>query len=99
MQPREFDYYFESKIDHGHFPHQYQSFMKVLGQDYNVHSEQHLENVEQMNQLNLELRENVDQTMVISKVEEDKLAKRGKFGARDRIRKLLDKGSPWLALG
>jgi len=37
--------------------------------------------------------------MNISKVEEDKLLKRGKFSARDRIRKLLDRGSPFLVLG
>ena len=37
--------------------------------------------------------------MKISPVEEAKLKKRGKFDARERIRKLLDRGSPFLALG
>ena len=41
MQPREFDYFFESKIDHGNFPHNYTSFMKVLGEDYDTNSAQH----------------------------------------------------------
>jgi len=60
MQPREFDYYFESKIDHGMYPSNYQSFMKVLGEHYDTNSEQHLSNLEQMNMLNVELRENVE---------------------------------------
>ena len=99
MQPKEFDYYFDSKIDHGHFPHNYQSFMKVLGENYDTNSEQHLDNLAQMEALNVELRENVEASMQISAVEDAKLIKRGKFDARDRIRKLLDRGSPWLALG
>ena len=39
LKPNEFDYYFESKIDHGHYPHDYMSYMKVLGQDYDTNSE------------------------------------------------------------
>ena len=49
--------------------------------------------------LNLELRENVEQTMQLTREEEAKLLKRNKYDARNRVRKLLDKGSPWLALG
>jgi len=49
--------------------------------------------------LNMELRENVEQTMQLTRVEEDKLVKRKKYDARNRIRKLLDRGSPWLAIG
>ena len=52
-----------------------------------------------MNMLNMELRENVEQTMQLSREEEAKLAKRKKFDARSRVRKILDRGSPWLALG
>lgn len=73
--------------------------MKILGQDYDTRSEQHLDNLEQMNMLNMELRENVEQTMQLSREEEAKLIKRKKMDARERIRKLLDRGSPWLALG
>ena len=73
--------------------------MKILGEDYDVNSEQHLENLERMNQLNIELVECVDQTMQLTEAEEEKLLKRGKVDARNRIRKLLDRGSPFLALG
>jgi len=73
--------------------------MKILGQDYDTRSEQHLDNLEQMNILNMELRENVEQTMQLTREEEAKLIKRKKMDARERIRKLLDRGSPWLALG
>lgn len=52
-----------------------------------------------MQALNFELKEHVEQSMQLSRVEEDKLAQRKKFHAHDRIRKLLDRGSPWLALG
>lgn len=52
-----------------------------------------------MNILNMELRENVEQTMQLTREEEAKLIKRKKMDARERIRKLLDRGSPWLALG
>ncbi len=99
LKPNEFDYYFESKIDHGAFPHDYMSYMKVLGQDYDTNSEQHLANLEQMNNLNLDLMDNVQGTMQITPEEEKKLIKRGKFDARERIRRILDRGSPWLALG
>ena len=99
LTQHEYDYYFDSKIDKGGFPYKHKSLMKVLGEDYDTKSEQHLENLEQMTKLNIQLIEAVDQTMHIDKKEEDKLAKRGKFSARDRIRKLLDKGSPFLALG
>ena len=34
--------------------------MKVLGEDYDTRSEQHMDNLEQMNMLNMELRDNVD---------------------------------------
>lgn len=37
--------------------------------------------------------------MQITEVEQGKLAKRKKFDARERIRRILDRGSPWLALG
>ena len=73
--------------------------MKVLGEDYDTRSTQHMDNMEQMNLLNLELMENVEQTMQLSREEEAKLLKRKKMDARERIRKLLDRGSPWLALG
>jgi hypothetical protein len=33
-----FDYFFESKIDHGHFPNWRTDFRKILGEDYNVNS-------------------------------------------------------------
>ena len=49
--------------------------------------------------LNLELMENVEQTMQLSREEEAKLLKRKKMDARERVRRLLDRGSPWLALG
>jgi len=73
--------------------------MKILGETYDTSSPQHLENLEQMNQLNMELRENVEHTMQISAHETAKLVKRGKYDARERIRRLLDRGSPFLALG
>ena len=99
MKPREFDYYFESKINHGKFPHNYQPYMKVLGDHYDTNSQQHIENLEEMNMLNIELMENVEKTMRISREEQAKLIKRGKYAARDRIRRLLDRGSPFLAVG
>ena len=37
--------------------------------------------------------------MQLSREEEQKLLKRKKLDARQRVRKILDKGSPWLALG
>lgn len=86
-------------MDNGRWPHKYHSFMKVLGEDYDTSSPQHLENLEKMNSLNMDLQENVGWSMKISPTEEGKLVKRGKFDARDRIRKLLDRGSPFLALG
>lgn len=95
----DFDYERDSQVDNGRWPHKYHSFMKVLGEDYDTSSAQHLENLEKMNQLNHELSENVGWSMKISAAEELKLVKRGKFNARDRIRKLLDRGSPFLALG
>lgn len=52
-----------------------------------------------MQQLNIELMENVEQSMLLTAEEEAKLVKRGKFDARTRIRKLLDRGSPFMALG
>ena len=45
---QEFDYYFESKVDQGRYPHQYSSFMKILGEDYDTRSQQHMDNLEQM---------------------------------------------------
>ena len=39
LQGYEFDYNFESKIDHGKFPNKLHSYMKVLGKDYDVKSE------------------------------------------------------------
>jgi len=99
IQARDFDYNFESKMDNGRFPYNLHSYMKILGDTYDTSSPQHLENLEQMNALNMELRENVEQTMQISPTEDAKLIKRKKFDARDRIRKLLDRGSPWLAIG
>jgi len=41
MKPRKFDYEFESKIDNGTYRHNYFSFMKVLGEDYDTSSQQH----------------------------------------------------------
>ena len=38
IQPREFDYYFESKMDYGRFPYNHQSYMKVLGDSYDTSS-------------------------------------------------------------
>jgi len=73
--------------------------MKVLGDDYDTNSVQHIENQELMQQLNIELMENVEQSMLLTAEEEAKLVKRGKFDARTRIRKLLDRGSPFMALG
>lgn len=58
-----------------------------------------MDNLQEMQMLNMELSENVDQSMQLTREEEGKLVKRKKFDARDRIRKLLDRGSPWLALG
>jgi len=52
-----------------------------------------------MTQLNHELVDNVESTMNITAEEDAKLLKRGKFGARERIRRLLDRGSPFMALG
>ena len=95
----EFDYDFASKIDHGNFPHNYHSFMKVLGADYDTTSQAHQENLMEMTQLNLDLMENVESTMTVSQIEQQKLEKRDKFDARERIRRLLDAGSPWLAIG
>ena len=60
LREQEFDYYFESKVDQGRYPHQYQSFMKILGEDYDTRSQQHSDNNEQMKMLNMELRENVE---------------------------------------
>jgi len=37
--------------------------------------------------------------MYLTPKEEDKLEKRGKTDARGRIRALLDRGSPFLAIG
>ena len=37
--------------------------------------------------------------MQLTREEEAKILKRKKMDARERIRKLLDRGSPWLALG
>ncbi len=99
MKPREFDYEFSQKIDNGRFPHNYHSYMKVLGSEYDTNSEQHIENTERMNEICNDLQDAVESTMKISAVEEAKLKKRGKFDARERIRKLLDRGSPFLALG
>ena len=39
LQPPEFDYYFESKINRGNFPDSFQSYMKVLGTEYDTQSE------------------------------------------------------------
>lgn len=58
-----------------------------------------MDNLQEMQMLNMELSENVEQSMQLTREEEGKLVKRKKFDARDRIRKLLDRGSPWLALG
>ena len=41
LREQEFDYYFESKVDQGRYPHQYQNFMKILGEDYDTRSQQH----------------------------------------------------------
>lgn len=57
------------KIDHGKFPHNYQSYMKVLGEHYDTNSQQHMENLDQMKMLNIELEENVEKTMRIDKKE------------------------------
>lgn len=43
--------------------------MKVLGEHYDTNSKQHIENLEQMNMLNIELMENVEKTMRIDKKE------------------------------
>jgi 3-methylcrotonyl-CoA carboxylase beta subunit len=58
-----------------------------------------MDNQQEIQMLNMELSENVEQSMQLTREEEGKLVKRKKFDARDRIRKLLDRGSPWLALG
>jgi len=40
-----FDYLgYAHKVDTGNFPHDYMSYMKVLGEDYDTKSTQHLEN-------------------------------------------------------
>ena len=39
--------------------------MKVLGEHYDTNSQQHLDNLEQMKMLNIELEENVEKTMRI----------------------------------
>lgn len=38
LEPREFDYNFEKKIDHGRFPYNHQSYMKILGESYDTNS-------------------------------------------------------------
>ena len=39
--------------------------MKVLGEHYDTNSQQHLDNLEQMKMLSIELEENVEKTMRI----------------------------------
>jgi len=49
--------------------------------------------------LNRELWDHVEEGMILTQREEDKLVKRGKSDARNRIRQVLDRGSPFLAIG
>ena len=39
MAPYEFDYSFERQVDKGNFPHEFRSYMKVIGHDYDTNSE------------------------------------------------------------
>ena len=99
LQPPEFDYYFESRINRGNFPQSFNSYMKVLGADYDTNSEQHIKNAEAYQMLNLELEEKVEDCMVIPRAKHAALDAKGKDPAHRRIRKLLDRGSPWLSVG
>ena len=66
MQDYKFDYFFEAKVDHGNFPHPFASYMKTLGDNYDTQSSEHLENLEQMTQLNMELDNIMEDTCAIS---------------------------------
>ena len=96
----EFDYLgFDHKVNKGNWPHPYASYMKVLGKDYDLKSELHNTNKAAMDEYNRELFDIVEQTMYLPQKEEDKIERRGKTSSRDRIRALMDRGSPFLAIG
>ena len=93
-------YRLKTKMDEEmNFPHKYASFMRVLGSEYDVNSEDHIQNFNKMQQYIVNLEEATQETMNISRREKKKLEQRDKFDARTRIRKLLDRGSPFMAIG
>ena len=80
---REFDYLqFDHKVDKGNWPHPYFSYMKVIGEEYNTRSEDHLNNLAQMEELSRELWDAVEQTMHLTTPEEEKLARNHKNDPR-----------------
>ena len=59
---REFDYLgHDHKTDRGNFPHNYASYMKVLGADYDTKSAEHINNQAKSEELNRELFDAVEQ--------------------------------------
>ena len=96
---KNFDYSFESKLIHKErWQHNYRSFMKTLGEDYDIKSEQHTENMLQMNRLNLELQDRIEEVMNITQDVEKKIHKKNKKTAKERVHGLLDAGSPFLSI-
>ena len=51
-----------------------------------------------MNRLNLELEDRIEEMMNISPDVEKRVKKKEKLTAKDRIHKLLDRGSPYLSI-
>lgn len=72
--------------------------MKIIGESYDTQSEQHKENLLQMNRLNLELEERIEEVMNITPDMETRVRKKSKMTAKERVHGLLDKGSPFLSI-
>jgi 3-methylcrotonyl-CoA carboxylase beta subunit len=73
--------------------------MKVIGEDYDTKSQEHLDNIDAMEQLNRDLDHLIDETHHIQPRELEKMQKKGKFAPMDRIERMVDKGSPFLEIG
>jgi 3-methylcrotonyl-CoA carboxylase beta subunit len=94
-----FDAQFEQRLDRGNFPHDHINYTRVLDEEVDSTSEEYLSNYDAMQNLNIELEERMSQAMLISMKEQAKLTERNKNTPRQRISKIIDRGSPFLEIG
>lgn len=71
----------------------------MLDEEVDKTCEIYQSNYDAMRDLNIELEERVNEAMLISKREQEKLTERDKRTPRQRITRITDRGSPFLEVG